>query len=161
MMLTVVVVAEPVVAEPPDAQIVQVTVGGYHTCGLGSDGTAYCWGQGSYGQLGNGNTADQLTPVAVDAPPGVTFTQLTAGTNHSCGLGSDSKGYCWGQGGDGQLGIGGGPTSQGSPVVKRPAAVRRVVRCVAVRTIAPVRRRSGTISVLAIAGCQRLRRRLR
>ena len=32
----------------------QISAGGFHTCGLLSDGTAMCWGNNGYGQIGNG-----------------------------------------------------------------------------------------------------------
>ncbi|MEU4163463.1 fibronectin type III domain-containing protein [Actinoplanes sp. NPDC026670] len=107
----------------PAVPVVQVTAGQAHTCGLGGNGRAYCWGSGYYGQLGNGGTTDRLTPVMVSAPAaGVTFTQLIAGTDHTCGLGSDSKTYCWGSGGSGQLGDG-STSSRSTPVaVSAPAA---------------------------------------
>ncbi|MBW6433719.1 S8 family serine peptidase [Actinoplanes hulinensis] len=91
----------------PSAQLVQVTAGEDHTCGLDSDAKTYCWGAGYYGQLGNGDTADHPTPVPVTTPDGVSFTQLTAGWYHTCGLGSDTTTYCWGSGWDGKLGNGG------------------------------------------------------
>jgi alpha-tubulin suppressor-like RCC1 family protein len=59
---------------PAGVTFTQLTAGSWHTCGLGSDTQAYCWGNGSYGQLGNGNTADQSSPAAVNAAAGVTFT---------------------------------------------------------------------------------------
>jgi alpha-tubulin suppressor-like RCC1 family protein len=40
----------------------------FHTCGLTAAGEAYCWGRGNYGQLGNGQTANQLVPVRVSDP---------------------------------------------------------------------------------------------
>ena len=36
-----------------------------HTFGLATGGTAYCWGAGEYGQLGDGSGAVQRTPVAM------------------------------------------------------------------------------------------------
>ncbi|GAB1689789.1 hypothetical protein KRM28CT15_15920 [Krasilnikovia sp. M28-CT-15] len=92
------------VTAPEGVRFTRLTAGWYHTCGLGSDTETYCWGSGSSGQLGNGDTADQWTPVPVTAPEGVRFTQITAGNFHTCGLGSDTRAYCWGQGSYGVLG---------------------------------------------------------
>ena len=50
----------------------------YHTCGVTTAGTAYCWGSGSEGQLGNGSTADKLVPTLVSG--GLTFASVSAGT---------------------------------------------------------------------------------
>lgn len=76
-------------------------------CALGSDGKAYCWGANTYGQLGNNTTVNSNFPVQVQqgaVPAGVTFTAIQIGFYHACGLGSDSKVYCWGNNQFGQLG---------------------------------------------------------
>ena len=43
-----------------------LAAGGSHSLALCSDGTLAAWGWNTSGQLGNGFTADSLTPVAVD-----------------------------------------------------------------------------------------------
>ena len=86
----------------------QLIAGGFigHTCGLTSDGTAYCWGENERGQVGDNSTEDRLEPSPVSG--GLTFTSIDAGFRHTCGLGTAdgiSGGiYCWGSGGAGQLG---------------------------------------------------------
>jgi alpha-tubulin suppressor-like RCC1 family protein len=78
--------------------------GGLHTCGLTSEGVAYCWGSNIEGQLGDGSTTDRTTPTAVSG--GLRFVSVTAGHGHTCGLTSVGKGYCWGRHFEGQLGNG-------------------------------------------------------
>lgn len=85
---------------------VQVAAGTDHTCGLVAGGLAYCWGENSLGQLGDGTTTQRSLPTIVAAPPGVTFTQLTAGDRHTCAVASNSRAYCWGYNQSGRLGDG-------------------------------------------------------
>lgn len=59
----------------------QLSAGGVHTCGVTLDHRAYCWGLNGGGQLGNGTTAPQLTPVAVT--DGLRFRELGAGGVHT------------------------------------------------------------------------------
>ncbi|MBF0286176.1 MAG: hypothetical protein HQM14_00040 [SAR324 cluster bacterium] len=90
---------------------VQVSAGGDHTCVLLSDNKIRCWGEGSSGQLGNGNQFDSSTAVAVENI--FTATQVGAGRNHSCALINDgitgllsNRIVCWGGNSEGQLGNG-------------------------------------------------------
>jgi len=48
-----------------------VAVGGLHTCGIASGGAAWCWGDRTYGQLGDGALGYRASPVLVanQAPP--------------------------------------------------------------------------------------------
>ncbi|MFL5495476.1 MAG: RCC1 domain-containing protein [Gemmatimonadales bacterium] len=97
----------------------QVSAGSAHTCGVTTDDRAYCWGENSLGQLGNGTTGDRsLTPVAVAG--GLRFRHVSAGSGHSsnehtCGVTTDDRAYCWGGNGSAQLGDG-TTTDRPSPV---------------------------------------------
>ena len=92
-----------------------VSAGGDHTCAILSDGTVLCWGRGSFGRLGNGDTANQNTPVPVSLG-GKTAQQISLGLRHTCAILNDNKVYCWGENSSGALGIGSN-TDQSTPSV--------------------------------------------
>src|SRR5438445_515462 len=71
-----------------------ITTGARHACALAVDSTAYCWGDNSAGQLGNGTVADTALPLAVSG--GLKFKLLTSGFSHTCGLTAGGDAYCWG-----------------------------------------------------------------
>jgi len=76
---------------------------GSHTCATTSGGT-YCWGYGGDGQLGDGLGTFTSDSVARLVSGGLTFTQVSAGGAHTCGLTAGGAAYCWGYNGYGQLG---------------------------------------------------------
>lgn len=85
----------------------KVVVGNQHACALSTEGKVYCWGENGEGQLGNGGNVDNPTPAIVDTStitPFLGFKDISAGSNHTCGLHADGKIYCWGYGFFGQLG---------------------------------------------------------
>lgn len=94
------------VSMPSGVSFTAISAGFAHTCALGSNDKAYCWGWNIYGQLGNGTTTLRNTPQEVTMPAGVSFTAISAGYGHTCALGSDSKTYCWGYNASGQVGDG-------------------------------------------------------
>ncbi|MCY1018413.1 RCC1 domain-containing protein [Pyxidicoccus sp. MSG2] len=84
---------------------IQVTAGANHTCALLGSGLIKCWGLGSSGQLGYGNTTQLLSPPGNHTGlNNIPAYFLTAGANHTCALLTNGKALCWGLGSSGQLG---------------------------------------------------------
>ena len=81
-----------------------LAAGGGHTCAIDPLGDAYCWGYGYYGQTGTGVLDDRPHPSPQRVAGGLTFTSLTAGVYHTCGLTTSGEVYCWGWNQSGQLG---------------------------------------------------------
>ncbi len=71
-----------------------MALGVFHACGLTGDGSAYCWGRNSAGNLGDNSTTNRSSPVLVQG--GLKFTALVAGKKHTCGLTAAGATYCWG-----------------------------------------------------------------
>jgi uncharacterized protein YjdB len=81
----------------------RITMGRAHGCGFLPGGQAVCWGDNKAGQLGGGTGAASADAVPVAG--GLTFSAISAGAMHTCGL-AGGKAFCWGSGRDGQLGDG-------------------------------------------------------
>jgi alpha-tubulin suppressor-like RCC1 family protein len=91
---------------------VAVAAGGSHSLALKTDGTVVAWGYNANGQLGNGNTTQQLT--AVPASTLTDVTAISARASSSFALRSDGGVWSWGANGNGQLGSG-NTTSRSTP----------------------------------------------
>jgi len=79
--------------------------GDFHTCGIASDGTGYCWGENVWGEIGNGSVGgSQPQPAAVSG--GLAWSQIQAASLGTCGLTTDGTAYCWGANNVNQLGNG-------------------------------------------------------
>ncbi|MCL2822443.1 MAG: hypothetical protein FWD57_00455 [Polyangiaceae bacterium] len=83
---------------------VSVSAGGLYTCAVMESGIDMCWGQGDWGQLGNGDVADQPTPVEVNNSENI--IKVSAGLKHTCDLSATGTLRCWGDNVYGQLGNG-------------------------------------------------------
>ncbi len=84
-----------------------VSAGGNHTCAIKNDGSLWCWGDNSFGQLGDGTFQTRTTPVRVMSS-GVSY--VSAGGNHTCAVMENGDLLCWGdnqysQLGDSSLGV--------------------------------------------------------
>ncbi|HEX4934251.1 MAG TPA: hypothetical protein VFV33_13770, partial [Gemmatimonadaceae bacterium] len=96
-------------------QFSDISAGDAHTCGITIQGAAYCWGNGAFGQLGNGQLGASDVPVPVQGA--LVFTSVSAGANHSCAVTTGGALYCWGSNERGQLGVPSGPTVITTPVL--------------------------------------------
>jgi alpha-tubulin suppressor-like RCC1 family protein/lysophospholipase L1-like esterase len=90
-------------AEESLAGVTSISAGYEHTCAVVTAGQAYCWGDNSVGQLGDGTTTERLTPVAV-ALTGI--ISISAGYEHTCAVVAAGQAYCWGANRFGELGDG-------------------------------------------------------
>lgn len=91
------------VRSDPDFRLNAISAGAVHTCGVRTNGVGYCWGSGSFGQLGNGTRSLRGNPTAVER---ALFRDVTAGAAHTCGLSGSGALLCWGLNVSGQLGTG-------------------------------------------------------
>ena len=88
--------------------VVHASCGSCHTLALAQDGTVWTWGEGVWGQLGKGDTANCSVPakLAPERFGGERAVVLAAGSSHSVAV-TELGGVCtWGYGGDGCLGHG-------------------------------------------------------
>ena len=110
------------VTTPAPGGWTSVTAGGFHTCATRTGGTLWCWGWGNSGQLGIGNGNDQDRPQQVTTPATDGWASVTAGYDHTCATRTGGTLWCWGDNGNGQLGLG-NHTGQDRPrPVTSPAA---------------------------------------
>ena len=103
---TGILVVPGAVSMPGGVTFTAVSAGQYHSLALDASGNAWAWGDNWTGQLGDGSTADRLVPVAVSMPPGVSFTAISAGGDHSLALDASGNAWAWGDNDVGQLGLG-------------------------------------------------------
>ena len=101
-----------------------LTTNGDHTCALLTSGKVRCWGDGSDGKLGYGNTLDVGASASPAAAGDVSLAgvpvAIAAGRMHTCALFASHAVRCWGRGAEGEIGYG-NPNDIGDDEV--PAAV--------------------------------------
>lgn len=93
-------------AYPAMSNLTSIAAGTNSTCALTVAKTVYCWGQNSYGQLGDGTTTTANAPKVVPGLRNVVGLDLDA--QHVCAVTGTGTVYCWGTNASGQAGVTGG-----------------------------------------------------
>ena len=82
-----------------------ITAGRSHSCALLDNGQVKCWGIGTFGRLGYGDTDSRGGDVGdmgddlpfVDLGTGRSAVSLSAGTDHTCAILDNATVKCWGR----------------------------------------------------------------
>jgi len=94
------------VALPPGTKIKGISAGFTHSLAVTTTGQVLAWGDNRDGELGDGTTTSQNTPIPVSLPAGTTVTAVAAGDGFSLALTSQGQVWAWGNNVDGELGNG-------------------------------------------------------
>jgi alpha-tubulin suppressor-like RCC1 family protein len=93
------------VASIAQLKAIEIAAGSDHTCARGADHTLWCWGNGSWGQIGNGMQPSKATPTQIGVLGMQTAVGVTGGSaTHTCARTFDGKLYCWGSNIRGEVG---------------------------------------------------------
>jgi alpha-tubulin suppressor-like RCC1 family protein/uncharacterized protein YjdB len=81
-----------------------IAAGSKHTCAIGVDSLPRCWGDDSFGQLGDSALTTGGSDTAVLVRTALKFRAIGAGANHTCAVAFTQAPFCWGRNNHGQLG---------------------------------------------------------
>lgn len=95
----------------------QIAVGAGSACVTHDGGTVSCWGDNNYGQLGTGTASIDRVPEPAAVEALTSFTAISFGLSHACGLGADGTVSCWGDNREGQI------DDSTDPMVLTPRAI--------------------------------------
>jgi len=95
----------PVAVSGLSTGVAAVSAGSNHSCAVTGAGALWCWGDNSYGQLGDGSNDMRMTPVAV-LGLGSGVAAVTDGFYHTCAVTTAGAVSCWGHNLFGSLGDG-------------------------------------------------------
>ncbi|HET9976815.1 MAG TPA: hypothetical protein VFQ20_05215 [Burkholderiaceae bacterium] len=101
---------------PAPEDFEQISAGAFHTCARKVGGKTYCWGLNHQGQVGIPSSTLCGRVACIPRPAFVmNARQVDAGGSHSCAIGTDGRGFCWGNNSNGQIGDGSGVGPQPVP----------------------------------------------
>ncbi|MAK77837.1 MAG: hypothetical protein CL992_00945, partial [Euryarchaeota archaeon] len=89
---------------PANRSAVAVAASSAHTCTILDDGSVYCWGTNTDGQVGDGTWTDRLSPTQISLPVGRKGVSIFAGEMHTCAIMDNGGLACWGDNDFGQIG---------------------------------------------------------
>jgi alpha-tubulin suppressor-like RCC1 family protein len=93
-----------------------ISAGEAHACALDELDALWCWGAGSYGQLGIGEVGDPPFRARPQQLAG-RYQAVAAGGSHTCAIDRDGHAVCFGDGSNGQLA---GPVATASEPIAVP-----------------------------------------
>ncbi|MDQ8145993.1 MAG: invasin domain 3-containing protein [Gemmatimonadota bacterium] len=104
----------PVLTSQGTRRFSAVSAGSDHACAIDStNGTLHCWGNNQSGKLGDGTTLNRSVPTAVSGSG--TYTAISAGGGHTCGILTSGGATCWGANNHGSIGSGSFSSSLPTP----------------------------------------------
>ncbi|HEX8700588.1 MAG TPA: hypothetical protein VF815_17185 [Myxococcaceae bacterium] len=101
----------PVEMKELGTRVEEIAFGPHHSCARTAShagvpgGDVLCWGENSFGQLGNEKSGSTSPAVPVASLKGKTLA-LAAGDYFTCALAADGTVWCWGRSSGGRLGAG-------------------------------------------------------
>ena len=85
-----------------DSPVIQVAAGSTHTCVLRAGGGVACWGDNTFGELGDGTKTQRRRPVSVSKVTDA--VSVSTGFGFTCAARRDQSVSCWGSNTCGELG---------------------------------------------------------
>jgi alpha-tubulin suppressor-like RCC1 family protein len=124
-----------------------ISAADYSTCAVVKKQAVQCWGDDSYGQLGDGSKLASLRPTLVRL--GRPARAVSAGGSHACAVLDSGTVSCWGANAHGELGNG---TQHDSPTPVPVPGIRDAVAVAAGVAHTCVLRRTGAVDCFGAGG---------
>lgn len=90
----------------PLTDVADISAGSNHVCARKTDGTLWCWGDNTSGELGIGSTDPRRVNPAQVTALGSNVLKVHASSYNTCVLLADTSVWCWGDNAHRQLGVG-------------------------------------------------------